>query len=75
MSNAENQAAELVQTVAEADPKPPVEISDKVSPETHAGTEGRVAIFLAEARHFISTLEHDVAGDAGEIIAYLKARL
>lgn len=68
-------AGEPVELVPEAPEPMPAEISDKIAPEQHAQTIGRVETWLAETRYFISTLEHEVTGDAGEIIAWLKARL
>ena len=46
-------------------------ISDKLPMERHAQTIARVETWLAETRYFISTLTHEVDGDAGEIIAWL----
>lgn len=68
-------AAEPVATVEE-DPEPmPAEIEGKIAKETPFATAQRVTVWLSETRYLISTLEHEVDGDAGEIIAYLKARL
>ena len=53
----------------------PKEISDKLPLDTPEATRNRVLIWLAETRYLFSTLEHEVGGEAGEIIAYLKARL
>jgi hypothetical protein len=72
---AEGVAQEWVETAAEPEPRAPSEISDKVSLEPKTQTEHRVSVWLAETRYLISTLEHEVTGGAGEIIAYLRARL
>lgn len=68
-------AEQPVELLPEAPTEMPAEISDKIPSQTREATEHRVAIWLSETRYFISTLEHDVGGEAGEIIAWLKARL
>lgn len=66
---------EPVELVPEPPEPAPTEIGDHVPPDTPESTRERVKVWLAETRYFFSTLEHEVGGSAGEIIAYLKARL
>jgi hypothetical protein len=46
-----------------------------ISGGTPEHTEERVKVWLGETKYFLSQLHHDVGGEAGEIIAYLKAKL
>ena len=72
------EADEVAQEPVEIELEPaepaPTEIDDRIAKSTPYGTMERVKVWLAEARYFISTLEHEIDGDAGEIIAYLKER-
>lgn len=68
-------ADQPVHLVAEAPDVMPDKISDQIGHDTHATTRGRVAIWLAETKYFLSTLQHEVAGPHGELIAHLRERL
>lgn len=67
--------AEEVELTPEPEAPAPTSIDDRLPIDAPEQTRERVRIWLAETRYFISTLEHEVGGDAGEIIAYLKSRL
>ncbi len=72
---AEQLAEEPIELAPEAGVDAPTEVSAEVTPETPASTMARVEIWLAETKYFFSTLDHEVTGPAGELIAYIKARL
>lgn len=68
-------ATEWVEAAPQPEPVMPAQISDETVPAPKSQTEHRVATFLAEAKYFVSQLDQEITGDAGEIIAYLRVRL
>lgn len=68
-------ASQPVHLVPQPPEAMPSKISDAVTPDSEATTRHRVAIWLAETKYFLSTLQHEVAGEHGELIARLKERL